>query len=276
MGNRDSERRTVAGRVAAALATASFVAVAVAVAGCGGGEKVEAVDVQGDEYAFVMPDEAEAGVVRFDIANTGKELHEFALGRLDAGRTLTDVKEYLASGNEDSPDWFSDVGGVPVLSPGEKLGLTRELDAGTYVFLCFLPSPNGKPHVALGMLKSFELKGDSSAKLPDADAVILANGKGYDVPPLSPGEQTIELKNADSKEREFFLFTFKPGKQMDDLDPFFEGGEQGEPPARFHGVMQTIPAGTSVFIDIDLKAGVEYTLAENTGDQPIVATFTPK
>ena len=37
--------------------------------------------------------------------------------------------------------------------------------------------------------------------------------------------------------------------------------------------MQTIPAGTSVFIDIDLEADVEYTLNDNTGDQPVVATF---
>jgi hypothetical protein len=263
-------------RRAAGLAT-TVLAVAVAVAGCGGDKEVQAVDVQGDEYAFVMPDEAEAGVVRFNVVNTGKELHEFALGRLAAGKTLADVKAYLESGSEDSPDWFTDVGGVPVLSPGEELGLTRDLEAGTYVFLCFLPSPKGEPHVALGMLKSFELKGDSSAKLPDADAVIVANDKGYDVPPLSSGEQTIELKNADSKEREFFLFTLKPGKQLGDLGRFFEEGEEkGEPPAQFHGAMQTIPAGTSVFIDIDLKAGVEYTLADNTGDQPIVATFTPK
>ena len=40
--------------------------------------------------------------------------------------------------------------------------------------------------------------------------------------------------------------------------------------------MQTIPAGTSVFVDIDLKSAVEYTLADNTGAEPVVATFTPE
>ena len=255
----------------------SALVVAVPLAGCGGegDEEAQPIDVQGDEYAFVMPDEAEGGVVRFNVSNTGKELHEYALGRLDEGKTLDDVKEALESGEDDPPEWFVDVGGVPLLSPGEELGLTRELEAGTYVFLCFIPTPQGVPHVELGMLKSFELKGDSGARLPDPDAVIVANDAGYDIPELTAGEQTIELRNADDREREFFLVVLEPGTEIEDLDRFFEEGEKGPPPAQFHGAMQTIPAGTSVFIDIDLKEGVEYTLNDASGDQPVVATFTP-
>jgi hypothetical protein len=254
------------------------IGMAASFAGCGGGDgaTVEPVDVRGDEYAFVMPDEAKAGVVKFDISNTGDELHEYALGRLDEGKTIADVEAFLESGEEDSPEWFTDVGGVPLLSPGEKLGLTRELEAGAYVFLCFIPSPEGVPHVALGMLKAFELSGDSDADLPEPDAVIVADNGGYDVPDLSAGEQTIELRNADDTEREFFLIALEPGKKLGDIDRFFEAGEgTGKPPARFHGAMQTIPAGTSVFVDIDFEAGVEYTLTDTSGEQPVVATFTP-
>ena len=260
------------------LAGLAASAIALLVVGCGGDEAaaVEPVEVRGDEYAFVMPSEGEAGVVRFDISNAGEELHEFALGRLAEGKTIADVKAYLASGREDPPAWITDVGGVPLLSPGEKLGLTRELEAGTYVFLCFIPSPKGVPHVALGMLKSFELSGDSKAELPEPDAVIVANDGGFEVPELSAGEQTIELRNADDTEREFFLIALKPGKTIEDLERFFETGEgKGEPPARFHGAMQTIPANTSVYVDVNLEAGVEYTLADNSGDRPFVTTFTP-
>lgn len=256
-----------------------LVLLAVLAAGCGGndGGGANSVDVQGDEYAFVMPDEAEAGVVTFNVSNVGEELHEYALGRLDEGRTLEDVKAFLATGGEDPPDWFTDVGGVPLLSSGEELGLTRELDPATYVFLCFLPSPEGEPHVALGMLKSFELTGNSDSDLPKPDAIVTADNSGYDVSTLEAGKQTIELRNADDREREFFLVALEPGKTLDDLDRFFEQGEAtGTPPATFHGAMQTIPADTSVFIEIDLEEGVEYTLADSSGDQPIVATFTPE
>ena len=106
-----------------------LVLLIVAAAGCGGsGSDGNSVDVQGDEYAFVMPDEAEGGVVTFNISNVGGGFHEYALGRLDEGKTLDDVKAVLADGSGDVPEWFTDVGGVPVLSPGEELGLTRELD----------------------------------------------------------------------------------------------------------------------------------------------------
>ena len=212
-------------RLAAGL---SVVAVALLVAGCGG-EGVQPIEVEGNEYAFVMPDEAEGGVVRFNVSNTGKELHEYALGRLDAGKTLDDVKKALASEQEDPPEWFVDVGGVPLLSPGEELVLTRELQAGTYVLLCFIPSPRGVPHVELGMLKSFELTGDSGAALPEPDAVIVANDAGYEVPELSAGEQTIELRNADNREREFFLIALKPGTEIEDLRSLLRRGRQGSP-----------------------------------------------
>jgi hypothetical protein len=252
--------------------------VVIVGAGCGGSSDVaEPVKVEGDEYAFVMPDEAEAGVIRFQISNVGDDLHEYALGRLDQGKTIEDVKAFLASGGEDAPEWFTDVGGVPVLSPGEELTLTRELPPATYVFLCFLPAPSGEPHVSLGMLKSFELTGDSGSKLPEPDAVITANGAGYDMPTFEAGQQTIKLRNADDREREFFLIALSPGKSLQDLESFFEKGEnKGEPPATFHGAMQTIPPGSSVFIDMDLQAGVEYTLADNTGSKPVVVTFTPE
>ena len=134
------------------LAGLAAIGIAASLAGCGGddGATVEPLDVRGDEYAFVMPDEAEAGVVTFDISNAGDELHEYALGRLDEGKTLADVKALLESREEDAPEWFTDVGGVPLLSPGEKLGLTRRLEAGTYVFLCFIPSPKGVPQSLSG------------------------------------------------------------------------------------------------------------------------------
>ena len=211
-----------------------------------------------------------------DVSNTGEELHEYALGRLDEGKTLDDVKEALESGGRIRPSGLSTSAAFRCSHPAKNWDSHASCEAGTYVFLCFIPSPQGVPHVELGMLKSFELSGDSGATLPDPDAVIVANDAGYDIPELSAGEQTIELRNADDREREFFLVALEPGTEIEDLDRFFEEGEKGPPPAQFHGAMQTIPAGTSVFIDIDLEEGVEYTLNDASGDQPVVATFTPE
>lgn len=154
------------------------------------------------------------------------------------------MKALLESGQEEPPPWFRDVAGVPLLSPGEKLSTTRELEAGTYVFLCFIPSPQGVSHVNLGMLRPLVLSGDSGAELPEPNAVITASADGYAIPDLDGGPQTIELRNEDEKEREFFLVTLDAGKRLEDLDRFFEEEEgKGDPPADFHAAMQTIPAG---------------------------------
>lgn len=223
-----------------------------------------------------MPDEAEGGVVSFRTSNVGKEVHEYALGRLDEGKTLADVKKALAEEQRDPPSWFKDVGGVPVLSPGEEITITRDLRPGTYVMLCFLPSPKGVPHVNLGMLKSFELVGDSGRELPEPDATIAAKNGTYDIPAIEAGRRTLELRNADTKEREFFLVSFKPGKTLADIEAWGEGGFKGPAPGTFHGAMQTIPPGTSVYLDIELEQGTEYTLSDTSGERPVTATFTPR
>jgi uncharacterized cupredoxin-like copper-binding protein len=261
-------------------------------AACGGGDGDEAggttaattagaesdagvIEVKGAEYAFVMPDEVEGGVVSFVTSNIGKELHEYALGRLDEGKTLADVKKRLAQGEGDPPPWFTDVAGVPVLSPGKEITVTREMEPGTYVFLCFIPSPKGVPHYELGMLKDFEIVGDSGRELPEPDATITAEQGTYDIPALEAGPQTLELENADTKEREFFLLTLEPGKTLEDVDAWGQGGFKGPAPGTFLGAMQTIPPGTSVYLDIELEKGVEYTLTDTSGERPITATFTP-
>ena len=259
------------------LFVAGVLAGVLPLAACGGGDEQEvgAIEVKGAEYAFVMPDEVEGSVVSFKTSNIGKEFHEYALGRLDQGKTLEDVKKRLAQGEGEPPSWFQDVAGVPFLSPGEEITITRDLEPGTYVFLCFLPSPQGVPHYDLGMLKSFEIVGESGRELPQPDATIMADEGGYDIPALEAGPQTLELKNADKTEREFFLVALEPGKTLRDIDAWGGGGFKGPAPGTFLGAMQTIPAGTSVFLDIDLEAGVPYTLSDTSGERPIVATFTP-
>jgi hypothetical protein len=267
-----------------ALATLVLVLGVLGLAACGGddeetGGTTEAtrgvIEVKGAEYAFVMPDQVEGGVVTFETSNIGKEIHEYAFGRLDQGKTIEDVKALLEKGPGEPPAWFTDLGGVPVLSPGEEITLTRDLEPGTYVFLCFIPSPKGVPHVNLGMIKELQVTGDSGRELPEPDAVIAATPATYEIPEIEAGRQTIELRNADKTEREFFILALEEGKTLADVDKWANGGFKGAAPATFHGAMQTIKPGTSVFVELDLEAGVEYTITDTAGRRPITKTFTP-
>jgi uncharacterized cupredoxin-like copper-binding protein len=231
---------------------------------CGGddeGAKPTAVSVKGTEYAFALPDRVEGEIVKMRFSNIGRELHEWGLGRLAEGTKLSDVKNELARGGEDLRG-VEDVGGVPPMSPGQDITITRKLPEGRYVFICFLPSPRGVPHYELGMIKDFEVAGTSKTELPEPDATVTAREKALELPALKAGEQTLELKNSASKPREFNLLALEPGKDLKDVEAWGEGGFKGKAPATILGAMNSIPPGESVFLDVKLEAGKRYLLGD--------------
>jgi hypothetical protein len=265
--------------------TAALLGTVALLAGCGGrtestgnetkpADEQAAVRVAAHEYAYVMPDRIVGGVVSMEFVNAGKELHEFALGRLAPGLTLEEVRQDLIDGADVSDKRLEDIGGVNFLSPGKRVTVTRKLREGTYVLVCFLPAPDGRPHIEQGMIRSFTIEGDTGKDLPRPDGVIIARAARFDVPVLHAGRQTIELRNAARADRGFLLMGLKPGKTPKDADAWFEAGGSGPAPVTFPGGMQSIPAGTSVFEELRLEAGTTYYLLED--EHGLRATFTPQ
>jgi hypothetical protein len=253
----------------------SIVATA---AGCGGSDDAspEPVTIEGGEYAYVVPDDIEGGVVSMRFVNTGAEPHEFAFGRIEGDHTIDDLVRDLFA-NEGHASYAQDLAGVPFLSPGKEITVTRMLKPGTYSLLCFFPSPdaNPKPHVLLGMKKAFEVTGESNASLPEPDAVITATPDGYEVPELEAGTQTIELRNRSGKDPSWYLTIPQPGVIAEDVQAWAEGGQKGEAPVTFVGAMQSFPDGESIFVTLDLEAGTTYSLTDDDGGLPAVE-FTPR
>ena len=249
--------------------------VALAAAGCGGSGNgtEEPVTVEGGEYAYVIPDEIDGGVVSMRFRNTGQEPHEFALSRIDEGHTIEEMVQDLLA-DEDVP-YATDIGGVPLLSPGEEITITRRLEPGTYGLLCFFPSPNGEPHVELGMSGELRAVGESSSTLPTADAVITATENGYSVPEIEAGTRTIELRNESGKETSWYLSVPQPGATTMDFEAWIEGGQEGEAPLSFVGAMQSFPSGESNFVTLDFEAGTTYRL-EDDPDGLSAVEFTPR
>jgi hypothetical protein len=256
----------------------TFLALSILlfISACGGdddGGKSNLVSLKGTEYAFAGPDKIEGGVVTMRVSNIGKEFHEWALGKLKEGKTFADVKKELDKGEE--PRSADDIAGVPTLSPGEEVVVTRELEPGNYVLLCGIPTAKGVPHFKLGMIKPFEVAGTSTAELPKADATVTAGGKAIDVPALEAGAQTIELKNSASKPREFELLSLKPGKTFKDVEAMFQGDRPPSPkdaPATFLGAIQSIPPGSSVFVDVKLEPEKTYLFLD--AENRLVKEFT--
>jgi hypothetical protein len=253
-----------------------LVLPALLLTACGGEDtKSNTVDLRGDEYAYVMPEKIEGGWTTLEFANTGDELHEFALAKLGPGKTIGDVKKYLADPKAQQgppPDWVQIRAGIPTLAEGEEASLTQQLEPGRYLLLCFLDGPDGRTHIEHGMLKTFDVEGDAGAEPPKTDAT-LDLGADLAAPRLEGGIRTLELRNDTDKPGSVFLTAFEPGKTEPDLTRWEENGMRGPAPARFLGGAIDVPAHSSVYYTITLEQGREYTLLDD--EHGIQRTFTP-
>lgn len=58
------------------------------------------------------------------------------------------------------------------------------------------------------MIQSLEVAGRSIAKLPVADAALVATDDRLKAPPLTAGERVLELKSEGTTDHEFWLWAF--------------------------------------------------------------------
>jgi hypothetical protein len=137
-----------------------------------GGTPAAAVDPPADgtvslfEYSFKLPATVAPGRQVWQVENAGREPHELLVAKAPAGTTAEQVVALLTSESDDEnatpagggPS-FGDlvpVGGMGQLSPGLSAWTEVNLEAGTYVALCFVFDPStGMPHALMGMVQVF-------------------------------------------------------------------------------------------------------------------------
>src|SRR5690349_10307996 len=110
------------------------------------------VTVTAKDYAFEAPASIPAGTVTLRLVNKGKEFHHVSIMKLEQGKTLADLNKAMES-HGPPPAWLVDVGGPNPTALGTTTEATLTLDAGNYVMMCFIPSPDGMPHMMKGMIK---------------------------------------------------------------------------------------------------------------------------
>jgi hypothetical protein len=96
------------------------------------------------------------GIVR--VRNDGTRLHELALMRLPAGRTVADVMNWLDAlrrGAAAGPPPFLEAGGVTALPPRSEAWLRTEFDSGSYVAVSFAAAADGRADALGGLLVPF-------------------------------------------------------------------------------------------------------------------------
>jgi hypothetical protein len=104
------------------------------------------------DYAIEIPT-GFRGDGTVSIRNEGTEPHEVGLLRLADGKEVADAFAWYAT--QEGPPPFTSAGGIGVVDPATPAWASLHLEPGNYVAVCFVPGPDGAPHVAKGMVTPF-------------------------------------------------------------------------------------------------------------------------
>jgi hypothetical protein len=218
-----------------------------------------AVTVIATDYSFEAPAELPAGLTTFHLVNRGPSIHHIQLVKLGEGKTLDDFMAALKAGGP-PPEWVTMEGGPNPSELGDTSRTTVKLEAGNYAMLCFVPDPDGTPHVAKGMVRPLKVTaGGAAAAEPEADVVMKLVDYDFELSkPIPAGRHTIRVDNAGPQEHEVVIVKLDSGKEAMD---FAMWGEKmvGKPPGTLHGGVSGIMPGGKAFLDVDLAPG-EYGL----------------
>lgn len=241
-------------------ATAAVLAVAAA-APLAAQDRPSVITVTTNEYAFSdAPDTVRAGLVTFEMTNAGKEPHHVWVARLDDGKTVADLAAAMKEPGA-PPEWFVSVGG-PQDVAGAASSATVLLTPGNYVYICFVPGPDGAPHVAKGMIRPFTVAGEApgrAASLPSADVTVrLVDYRFEFSAPLTSGHRTLLIQNPSQQFHEMVIMKLAPGKTAADVAAWVERRE-GPPPMQLAGGITGIDPGLEAVISADFEPG-EYAL----------------
>jgi uncharacterized cupredoxin-like copper-binding protein len=111
------------------------------------------VTVTLSDYAFALSTPLTAGTHTIRVENTGPQLHELTIERLEPGKTLADWKAWVAGGMRGTPP-AQPAGGLTGPDKGKVGWLTITLSPGEYLLNCYVPDArDGKPHFAHGMVR---------------------------------------------------------------------------------------------------------------------------
>ncbi len=218
------------------------------------------VTVTAREFAFAAPATIPAGLTTVRLVNQGQEMHHVQLVKLEDGHTVAELLELAKSQGEPIPAWARFVGGPNVHAPGAHSETTSVLEAGEYALVCFIPSADGVPHIAKGMVKPLTVTPASNvAQAPAADVRMVLRDYAFDIAPeITAGRHTIEVENAAAQPHEAFVARLAPGKTPQDLLAWIER-QQGPPPALPLGGTSFLSQGESNQITADFEPG-EYVL----------------
>jgi plastocyanin len=207
------------------------------------------------DYSYTAPDTIPAGVTTFRLVNTGKEPHHAFVVKLNEGKTVQDLEAAMGAGQH--PEWAVMVGGPNAAEPGATIAATMNVEPGNYVYFCVIPSPDGAPHVAKGMMKTLTVVPATGPTAAEPAADITMNLVDYafeTTPAITAGRHTIKFSNTAAQPHEVVLVKLEPGKTIQD---WVQAAEKmaGPLPGRLMDGIAGLSNGKSGYITVDFEPG---------------------
>jgi len=232
------------------LALASLVAAAGCTRQAPPAAGPNVVTITTTEYAFAVPDTIPAGLTTFRLVNRGKELHHASLVRLGDGKTAADFQAGLVAAMKNHtppPSWMGFAGGPNAVTLGDTAIATQVLEPGSYLFVCWIPSLDGVPHVMKGMMHPLVVTAGATPTTAEPSADVTIKLTDYDFQlsrPLTAGTHVVRVESVGAQAHEIVIAALAPGKTLQDFIAWEAGGEKGPlPTGQWLGGVTTLDAG---------------------------------
>jgi len=194
-------------------------------------------------------------IVTFVMQNEGAEPHHTQLVRLNDDVTMEAFGGALMQGPEAAFPLVSFTGGPGTADPGGTSQATMNLTAGQYMMLCFIETAEGVPHVALGMIRPFQVAPPPSpAQTPQADSTVTMRDFSFDSPSIQAGQRTLRVVNEGPQIHEMAVIrAAAPLPEV--VAALMNLDEEPSFPIESYGGLQAIDAGKFAWVTMDFTPG---------------------
>lgn len=258
---------------------ATVALAAALLSACQATPEIPEITLGAGDFTFALPDTIPGGLVRVHFTNDGREDHHAQFIRLNDGVTRTQFDsvfaEVMAAVPTEGEVAFMRLfeiatveGGPAPVAPGGRSDVILDLTPGEYVLACFIPSPDGTPHLAKGMRRWVTVAAPpagSPAPPVAAGRVDMADFTFAPLPAMDSGLTVLEVTNSGQEPHEMAVMRLE-GATLDQVlammmepPPAAGAGPSGPLPFRFVGGLQAIRPGDHGWVMLDLSPG-DYAL----------------